>query len=304
MLNQHLHSGSVPPRLCITLHFLCLTQPPKPPCFYKAEAETSCILPTAPATPQMLPPPLLHPAERDIDPTQPTHFPAQWPEPPDVATARCGGVPGHPVPSFRVGSAVPLPAVSWRCGRQGRTWQPPRQAEFALPAWLSSCTPFAGVHLPWLPPDMPEHTAASRLRLSGLCFLLQILNILLFAVFARYSPESSPSHCPPQLDCSQRNQDSGFQQPREYPQARGCRAVLLRGWHGVSPCSVQAADLSQTPESGREHRAAGLGYWCIPEGVKQTCFTRLLKCLDRASPKRGIFGLGHVLEQLELRGDH
>ncbi|KAM4755828.1 ammonium transporter Rh type B isoform 3-T3 [Cyanocitta cristata] len=61
---------------------------------------------------------------------------------------------------------------------------------------------------------MPEHTAASRLRLSGLCFLLQILNILLFAVFARYSPESSPSHCPPQLDCSQRNQDSGFQQPR------------------------------------------------------------------------------------------
>ncbi|XP_008626946.1 PREDICTED: ammonium transporter Rh type B [Corvus brachyrhynchos] len=61
---------------------------------------------------------------------------------------------------------------------------------------------------------MPEHTATSRLRLSGLCFLLQILNILLFAVFARYSPESSPSHCPPQLDCSQRNQDSGFQQPR------------------------------------------------------------------------------------------
>ncbi|NWW16218.1 RHBG protein, partial [Falcunculus frontatus] len=57
---------------------------------------------------------------------------------------------------------------------------------------------------------MPEHTAASRLRLSGLCFLLQILNILLFAVFARYSPES----CPPQLDCSQRNQDSAFQQPR------------------------------------------------------------------------------------------
>ncbi|NXC58063.1 RHBGB protein, partial [Aleadryas rufinucha] len=61
---------------------------------------------------------------------------------------------------------------------------------------------------------MPEHTAASRLRLSGLCFLLQILNILLFAVFAQYNPESSPSHCPPQLDCSQRNQDSAFQQPR------------------------------------------------------------------------------------------
>ncbi|NWZ45084.1 RHBGB protein, partial [Brachypodius atriceps] len=60
---------------------------------------------------------------------------------------------------------------------------------------------------------MPEHTAAFRLRLSGLCFLLQILNILLFAVFVRYSPESSPGQCPPQLNCSRRNQDSGFQQP-------------------------------------------------------------------------------------------
>ncbi|NWI06294.1 RHBGB protein, partial [Tichodroma muraria] len=61
---------------------------------------------------------------------------------------------------------------------------------------------------------MPERTAASRLRLSGLCFLLQILNILLFAVFVRYSPESSPGQCPPQLNCSRRNPDSAFQQPR------------------------------------------------------------------------------------------
>ncbi|XP_063276528.1 ammonium transporter Rh type B isoform X2 [Prinia subflava] len=61
---------------------------------------------------------------------------------------------------------------------------------------------------------MPERTAASRLRLSGLCFLLQILNILLFAVFVRYSPESSPGQCPPQLNCSRRSQDSAFQQPR------------------------------------------------------------------------------------------
>ncbi|NXT72591.1 RHBGA protein, partial [Chaetops frenatus] len=60
----------------------------------------------------------------------------------------------------------------------------------------------------------PKHTAASRLRLSGLCFLLQILNILLFAVFVRYSQESSPGRCPPQLNCSRRNQGSGFQQPR------------------------------------------------------------------------------------------
>ncbi|NXR52398.1 RHBG protein, partial [Hippolais icterina] len=55
--------------------------------------------------------------------------------------------------------------------------------------------------------------AAWRLRLSGLCFLLQILNILLFAVFVRYSPESSPGQCPPQWNCSRRNQDSSFQQP-------------------------------------------------------------------------------------------
>ncbi|NXR24864.1 RHBGB protein, partial [Cinclus mexicanus] len=61
---------------------------------------------------------------------------------------------------------------------------------------------------------MPEHTAASRLWLSGLCFLLQILNILLFAVFVRYSPESSPEQCPWQLNCSRRTQDSGFQQLR------------------------------------------------------------------------------------------
>uniref|UniRef100_H0YZ42 Rh family B glycoprotein n=1 Tax=Taeniopygia guttata TaxID=59729 RepID=H0YZ42_TAEGU len=61
---------------------------------------------------------------------------------------------------------------------------------------------------------MPEHTAASRLRLSGLCFLLQTLIILLFAVLARYSPGGSPSPCPPQLNCSHRSQDSAFQQPR------------------------------------------------------------------------------------------
>ncbi|NXF66757.1 RHBGB protein, partial [Ciccaba nigrolineata] len=56
--------------------------------------------------------------------------------------------------------------------------------------------------------------AASRLRLSGLCFLLQILTILLFAVFVRYSPESSLGLCSQQLNCSWRSQDSGFQHPR------------------------------------------------------------------------------------------
>ncbi|NWI95168.1 RHBGB protein, partial [Pitta sordida] len=56
--------------------------------------------------------------------------------------------------------------------------------------------------------------SASRLRLSGLCFLLQILLILLFAVFVRYSPESGSSLCSPQLNCSRRHQDSGFRYPR------------------------------------------------------------------------------------------
>ncbi|NWV64243.1 RHBGB protein, partial [Malurus elegans] len=59
---------------------------------------------------------------------------------------------------------------------------------------------------------MPEHAAASRLCFSGLCFLLQILNILLFAVFVRYSSDSSSDHCPPQRNCSRRNQD--LQHPR------------------------------------------------------------------------------------------
>ncbi|NWW85824.1 RHBGB protein, partial [Rhynochetos jubatus] len=61
---------------------------------------------------------------------------------------------------------------------------------------------------------MPEHPTATRLRLAGLCFLLQILTIILFAAFVRYSPESSPSLCSPQLNCSWRNQDSGFQHLR------------------------------------------------------------------------------------------
>ncbi|NXF53923.1 RHBGB protein, partial [Oceanites oceanicus] len=61
---------------------------------------------------------------------------------------------------------------------------------------------------------MPEHTTASRLQLSGLCFLLQILLIILFAVFVRYSPESSPSLCSQQLNCSLRKTDAGSQHPR------------------------------------------------------------------------------------------
>ncbi|NXW86711.1 RHBGB protein, partial [Alopecoenas beccarii] len=61
---------------------------------------------------------------------------------------------------------------------------------------------------------MPEHTVTSRLQLSGLCFLLQILTVILFAVFVRYSPESSAELCSQQLNCSQRKPDLGFQHPR------------------------------------------------------------------------------------------
>ncbi|NXW66774.1 RHBG protein, partial [Eurystomus gularis] len=61
---------------------------------------------------------------------------------------------------------------------------------------------------------MSERATTARLRLSGLCFLLQILTIILFAVFVRYSPESSPSFCSQQLNCSWRNQDAGFRDPR------------------------------------------------------------------------------------------
>ncbi|XP_010562489.1 PREDICTED: ammonium transporter Rh type B [Haliaeetus leucocephalus] len=61
---------------------------------------------------------------------------------------------------------------------------------------------------------MPEYTTASRFQLSGLCFLLQIITIILFAVFVRYGPESSPGFCSQQLNCSWRNQDTSFQHPR------------------------------------------------------------------------------------------
>ncbi|KAK2525052.1 Rhbg [Columba guinea] len=61
---------------------------------------------------------------------------------------------------------------------------------------------------------MPERAVTSRLQLSGLCFLLQILTIVLFAVFVRYSPESSAELCSQQLNCSQRKLDLGFQHPR------------------------------------------------------------------------------------------
>ncbi|NWR79246.1 RHBGB protein, partial [Centropus unirufus] len=61
---------------------------------------------------------------------------------------------------------------------------------------------------------MPENSSSSRLQLSGLCFLLQILTIILFSAFVRYGPESSSGPCSPQLNCSWRNQDLDSRQPR------------------------------------------------------------------------------------------
>lgn len=62
---------------------------------------------------------------------------------------------------------------------------------------------------------MAEGTAAaSRLRLAGLCFFLQLLTIVLFAAFVRYGPESGPGLCSPQSNCSRRDPESGSGYPR------------------------------------------------------------------------------------------
>ncbi|NXA43453.1 RHBGB protein, partial [Eudromia elegans] len=51
---------------------------------------------------------------------------------------------------------------------------------------------------------------SSRLRVSGPCFVLQMLLIILFAAFVRYSPDPSPGLCSPQHNCSsRRNPGSG-----------------------------------------------------------------------------------------------
>ncbi|NXG61638.1 RHBGB protein, partial [Hemiprocne comata] len=70
------------------------------------------------------------------------------------------------------------------------------------------------------------HTITSRLQLCWLCFLLQILTIILFAVFVRYSPERSSGICSQELNCSWRDQDLGFQPPR----FRGVHLQALLGF--------------------------------------------------------------------------
>ncbi|XP_031462149.1 ammonium transporter Rh type B isoform X3 [Phasianus colchicus] len=59
---------------------------------------------------------------------------------------------------------------------------------------------------------MAEH-AAARLHLSGLCFFLQLLTIVLFATFVRYSPESS-NLCSTEPSCSQRDPSPTLGYPR------------------------------------------------------------------------------------------
>ncbi|NXK55386.1 RHBGB protein, partial [Chauna torquata] len=73
---------------------------------------------------------------------------------------------------------------------------------------------------------MAESATAVRLRLAGLCFFLQLLTIILFAAFVRYSPESSPGLCAPQPNCSQRDPDPSL----GYPRSRDVHLQALLGF--------------------------------------------------------------------------
>ena len=157
---------------------------------------------------------------------------------------------------------------------------------------------------------MPEHTVASRLRLSGLCFLLQILTIILFAVFVRYSPESSSGLCSQQLNCSWRNQDSGFQHRREYPPPRvgaeggsawfpGVAEGVARDVTVLSPSSRAVTPSSSGSDSRVEQRrgkikpqgwGTGASHRGGVSGWKADALRRYPTCLDKARPKTGIFG--------------
>ncbi|KAM9623071.1 ammonium transporter Rh type B [Morphnus guianensis] len=166
----------------------------------------------APPTPQIPPRPSCTQLRWMLTPKAPRASPAQWPEPPDVAK------PGAKVCQPRVSvltvlshSRPVLPPVGSTEARAGPGSRPGRRS--LQPQRVSlRVSPVSG-GLP-APGNMPEYTTASRFRLSGLCFLLQIITIILFAVFVRYGPESSPGFCSQQLNCSWRNQDVGLQHPR------------------------------------------------------------------------------------------
>ncbi|NXL87653.1 RHBGB protein, partial [Alectura lathami] len=67
--------------------------------------------------------------------------------------------------------------------------------------------------------------AAARLQLAGLCFVLQLLTIILFSTFARYSPENA-GFCSPQPNCSQRDPGPAL----GYPRFRDAHLQVLLGF--------------------------------------------------------------------------
>ncbi|KAJ7425214.1 hypothetical protein BTVI_03769 [Pitangus sulphuratus] len=152
--------------------------------------------------------------EKPSPPPEDTPGPGAWHPSLDTSVSSGHPTPASPFPMApavpKAGGCVPNPCLNGGTCTEDDT----HLTCLCLPGYGGSSCERRVSPCPGCPPDMPEHSAASRLRLSGLCFFLQILNILLFAVFVRYSPESSSSLCSPQLNCSRRNQDSAFQHPR------------------------------------------------------------------------------------------
>lgn len=89
--------------------------------------------------------------------------------------------------------------------------------------------PAAGqVSLSSLPPwsSMPSHATNLRLKLPATCFLLEILTILLFAVFVRYDREASASQWHQELNhrnTSHLDNDFYFRYPSKYRAPSPCR---------------------------------------------------------------------------------
>lgn len=89
--------------------------------------------------------------------------------------------------------------------------------------------------------------------------------------------------------------------PVSIPSTQGCRAALPRGWQGLAPCSGQAAGLSQTPELTTEGTSScRVGVLVHPQRTRCEDFGN---AWTEPAPKQGYLGLGHVFQQLELRGD-
>ncbi|XP_025968614.2 ammonium transporter Rh type B isoform X1 [Dromaius novaehollandiae] len=130
---------------------------------------------------------------------------------------------------------------AWEALGQGRAAGRNSQAEFVLAAGASQ---LQGRHVSGSPPlrgppwgsasprpcgDMSAHTASSRLKVSGMCFFLQILTILLFAVFVRYSPDTGSGLCSPQINCSSERSPSSHSRFR-HPRFRDVHLQTLVGF--------------------------------------------------------------------------